>query len=108
MFFDEAHRASNLKLLARLAKECRKYGPATVLASQEIQDFDESLVQAIGTYLALRTGESDSKPMARCLAPGDQVKAIADALKVLPKFQGYFFTEGYQLGRRISLAMPRV
>jgi len=106
VFFDEAHRASKLKLLARLAKECRKYGLAMILASQEIKDFDDSLVQAIGTYLALRVGESDSKVVARYIVPADQVKSVADALKMLPKFQGYFFTEGYQSGRRVSLASP--
>jgi DNA helicase HerA-like ATPase len=106
VFFDEAHRASKLKRLARLAKECRKYGLAMILASQKIKDFDDSLVQAIGTYLALRAGESDSKVVARYLVPADQVKSVADALKMLPKFQGYFFTEGYQSGRRVSLTSP--
>lgn len=104
--FDEAHRASKLKLLGRMAKECRKYGLAMLLASQEIKDFDESLVQAIGTYLVLRVGEADSKVMARYMGSSDQVKATGDALKVLPKFESYFFTEGYHAPRRIKLANP--
>jgi len=104
--FDEAHRASKLKLLGRMAKECRKYGLSMLLASQEIKDFDESLVQAIGTYLILRVGEADSKVMARYMGSSDQVKATGDALKVLPKFESYFFTEGYGAPRRIKLANP--
>ncbi len=105
---DEAHRASKLKLLPRVAKECRKYGIAMLMASQEVQDFDDSLIQAMGTYVALRVGEADSKGIARYMAPGDQVKIMVDALKTLPKFEAYFFTEGYKVGQHIRLADPPV
>jgi DNA helicase HerA-like ATPase len=43
IIFDEAHRAARLKLMAPMAKECRKYGLAFVAASQEARDFDDSL-----------------------------------------------------------------
>ena len=36
--FDEAHRAGRLKLLPTMAKECRKYGLALIVASQEARD----------------------------------------------------------------------
>jgi len=46
VIFDEAHRAARLKLLATMVKECRKYGIAFVVASQEAKDFDPSLFTA--------------------------------------------------------------
>jgi hypothetical protein len=39
VIFDEAHRASRLKLLPTMAKECRKYGLALIVASQQARDF---------------------------------------------------------------------
>ncbi len=36
VIFDEAHRAAGLRLIPTMAKECRKYGIALVLASQEM------------------------------------------------------------------------
>ena len=35
IIFDEAHRAARLKLIPTMVKECRKYGIAFVVASQE-------------------------------------------------------------------------
>lgn len=104
--FDEAHRAARLKLSAQMAKECRKYGLAMLAASQEIKDFDESLIQSIATYLVLRVGEGDAKLLARYMAPVDTAKIIADKLKTLPRYEGYFFTEGYKTGRRVHLQNP--
>lgn len=106
LVLDEAHRASRVKWLVRLAKESRKYGLAMVLASQEVKDFDESLVQAIGSYLVLRVGETDSKVMARFLGPADQTRALSDRLKRLPKFQAFFFTEGFRGPKWIQLRNP--
>lgn len=40
IIFDEAHRAAKLKLIPTMVKECRKYGIAFVVASQEAKDFD--------------------------------------------------------------------
>jgi DNA phosphorothioation-dependent restriction protein DptH len=44
VIFDEAHRASRLRLLPTMAKECRKYGLALIVASQEARDFDSGLL----------------------------------------------------------------
>ena len=51
--FDEAHRAAKLKLIPTMAKECRKFGLALVVASQEVKDFDDSLFTAVASFLAL-------------------------------------------------------
>lgn len=49
--FDEAHRASRLKLIPQLAKECRKFGLALTLASRDAKDFSPALFSAVGSYL---------------------------------------------------------
>ena len=61
LIFDEAHRASKLKLIPTMAKECRKYGISLVLASQEARDFDVSVFSAIANYLVLRSTDTDAK-----------------------------------------------
>ena len=65
LIFDEAHRASKLKLIPTMAKECRKYGVSLVLASQESRDFHDSVFSAIGNYLVLRSTDADAKRFAR-------------------------------------------
>jgi len=105
--FDETHRASRLKLLPTMAKECRKYGLAFIVASQEARDFDAGLFAAIANYLVLRVTDQDARAMARNVAPSDQERRIADRLKNLPKFEALFFTEGQRQPQPIRLAEPR-
>ena len=73
IIFDEAHRAAKLKLIPTMAKECRKYGLAFLVASQEVKDFDGSLFTAVANYLALRVNEADAKLMAKIFASSDKV-----------------------------------
>ena len=94
VIFDEAHRASRLKLIPTMAKECRKYGIALVLASQEARDFDTSLFSAIANYLILRVTEHDAKMLARNVAPSDMERRVADRLKQIEKYQALYFCEG--------------
>lgn len=94
VIFDEAHRASRLKLIPTMAKECRKFGIALVLASQEARDFDTSLFSAIANYLILRVTENDAKALARNVAPSDMERRIADRLKQIEKYQALYFCEG--------------
>jgi DNA phosphorothioation-dependent restriction protein DptH len=91
--FDEAHRAGRLKLLPTMAKECRKYGLALIVASQEACDFDPGLFAAIGSYLVLRVTDNDARIMSRNAAGSDFQRAIADRMKALPKYEGLFFSE---------------
>jgi DNA polymerase III delta prime subunit len=102
--FDEAHRASRLKLLPTMAKECRKYGLALIVASQEARDFDSGLFAAIANYLVLRVTDADARAMARNVAPSDQERRLADRLKNLPKFEALFFAEGQRLPAAVRLA----
>ena len=88
--FDEAHRASRLKLIPTMAKECRKYGIALILASQEAKDFDDSLYSAVGNFLVLKVAEPDARRLAKNLVSSDQEKRTSDRLKQLPKFQAMF------------------
>jgi hypothetical protein len=95
--FDEAHRAAKLKLIATMAKECRKFGLALVVASQEVKDFDDSMFTAVASYLALRVNESDAKKMARVMAPSDKIALYADRIKQTEKYRAWYLTEGMKV-----------
>jgi len=101
--FDEAHRASRLKLLPTMAKECRKYGLAFIVASQEARDFDAGLFAAIANYLVLRVTDADARAMARNVASSDQERRVADRFKNLPKFEALFFSEGQRVPAQVKL-----
>ncbi len=106
VIFDEAHRAANLKLLPTMAKECRKYGVALVLASQEARDFDDSLYSGIANYLCFNVTENDAKAIARhCVGSDERVRTI-DRLKAMPKHQALFFPQGGQRPRQVRLLPP--
>ena len=105
--FDEAHRASRLKLLPTIAKECRKFGIALVLASQEARDFDPSLFSAIAGYLALRMTEHDARTIAKMVSASDVEKRVVDRLKQLAKYKALFFTEGSTRPITVALASGR-
>jgi DNA phosphorothioation-dependent restriction protein DptH len=94
VIFDEAHRAAKLKLIPTMAKECRKYGLAMIVASQEAKDFDSSLYSAIANYLILRVTDQDARALARNVAPSEIERRTADRLKTLPKYEALFFSEG--------------
>jgi hypothetical protein len=94
VIFDEAHRAAKLKLIPTMAKECRKYGLAMIVASQEARDFDSSLFSAIANYLILRVTDQDARALARNVAPSEMERRTADRLKTLPKYEALFFAEG--------------
>ena len=102
--FDEAHRASRLKLLPAMAKECRKFGIALALASQEARDFDPSLFSAIANYLSLRVTEHDARTIAKIVASSDVEKRVIDRLKQLGKYTALFSTEGSTRPVTVSLA----
>lgn len=105
VIFDEAHRASRLKLLPTMAKECRKYGLALILASQEARDFDQSLFSAIASYLAFRVTESDAKAVARVTCSSDIERRTVDRLKQLDRYQALFFSEARRRPTQVALAM---
>jgi len=92
--FDEAHRAARLKLIPQFAKECRKFGLALALASQEAKDFNDSLFSAVGSYLVLRVTETDARTLARKAGSTLDEKRTGDRLKALEKYSALFFGEG--------------
>jgi Type IV secretory pathway, VirB4 components len=97
--FDEAHRASRLKLLGSMGKEGRKYGLSLILASQEARDFSPSMYSAVANYLVLRVTDKDASALAKNVAPSSSAKQVADELKQLPKHEAIFFQEGSQPSR---------
>ncbi|MFC1743400.1 ATP-binding protein [Candidatus Riflebacteria bacterium] len=96
IIFDEAHRASRLKLIPTMAKECRKYGITLVLASQEAKDFRDSVYSAIGNYLVLRVTETDAKALVRNVSSSEQERIKIDRLKQLERFKALYFLEGHE------------
>jgi len=104
VIFDEAHRASRLKLLPTMAKECRKYGLALIVASQQARDFAPGLLQNMANYLVLRVTDVDARAMAHNIAPSDQERRIADRLKNLPKYEALFFTESQRQPIHVRLS----
>lgn len=103
VIFDEAHRAAKLKLIPTMAKECRKYGLAMIVASQEARDFDSSLYSAIANYLILRVTDQDARTLARNVAPSEIERRTADRLKTLPKYEALFFSEGQRQPAHLRL-----
>ena len=103
VIFDEAHKAARLELLASMVKECRKYGIAFVVASQEAKDFDPSLFTAIANYLALRLNDADARLLAKSFVSADRVKLIADRIKQMPKYKAMFYGEGLAAPARVAL-----
>lgn len=104
VIFDEAHRAAKLKLIPTMAKECRKYGIAMIVASQEAKDFDSSLYSAIANYLILRVNDQDARVLARNVAPSEIERRTADRLKTLPKYEALFFSESQRQPIHVILA----
>ncbi len=104
VIFDEAHKAARLKLLPTMVKECRKYGIAFVVASQEAKDFDPSLFTAVANYLALRLNETDAKLMAKGFAVSDKVGLYTDRIKQMPKYKAMYYGEGLRLPVTVALA----
>jgi DNA phosphorothioation-dependent restriction protein DptH len=92
--FDEAHRAAGLKLIPRMAKECRKFGISLVLASQEAKDFNVSVFSAIANYLVLRLTEADAKALVRNVASSQQERVLIDKIKQMDRFKALYFCEG--------------
>ncbi len=103
--FDEAHRAARLQLIPTMAKECRKYGIALVLASQEAKDFNVSLFSAVANYLVLRLNEPDAKALVRNVASSDRERMLVDKIKGMDRFKGMYFSEG-EKPSPVSLSPP--
>ena len=104
--FDEAHRASRLRLIPRLAAECRKFGLSLVLASQSARDFDPALYSQIASYLLLRLTEHDANLLAKNITTSDQSRRVADRLKQLDRYHALFFREGLRVPNTVLLSEP--
>lgn len=103
VIFDEAHKASGLRLIPTMAKECRKFGLALVLASQESRDFDPSLFTAIANYLILRVTEDTARHLSKNIIASDRQRMVADRLKQLPKYNALWLSEGRKSPAQIKL-----
>ena len=104
LIFDEAHRASRLKLVPTMAKECRKYGISLVLASQEARDFDTSVFSAIANYLVLRSTDTDAKFLVRNVSNSKQERTLIDRIKQMDRFKALYFGEGKSRPSHVALS----
>ena len=100
---DEAHRASKLKLLVKLAKEGRKFGLSIILASQAASDYDPDLYSGIANYLLLRMVEQDAYSLAKTIWPSDIARGLADRLKQLDKYHALFSQESQKKTALVKL-----
>ncbi|MDA1054573.1 MAG: hypothetical protein O3C40_29430 [Planctomycetota bacterium] len=105
--FDEAHRASKMRLLPKLAAECRKFGISLILASQSAKDFDTALYSNIASYLLLRMTDQDANILAKNITTSDQAKRTCDRLKQLEKYHALFFREGFRHPAHVKLDPPK-
>jgi hypothetical protein len=112
IIFDEAHKASRLKLIPTMAKECRKFGLALVLASQESRDFDPSLFTAVANYLILRVTEDTARHLSKNIVASDRQRAVTDRFKQLPKYDALWLCEGRKSPIQVHLrsldALPNI
>ena len=93
---DEAHKVANLKEMKILLKEGRKYGCAVFLSSQEATDFEASVYSNIGSLLCLKLPETDnSKMIAVQIGSESRHKILAEDIRNLPPFEGYFKNDHY-------------
>ena len=106
VIFDEAHRAARLKLIPRMAKECRKYGVSLVLASQEAKDFDVSVFSAIANYLVLRLTDADARSLVRNVASSRDERLLMDQIKQMDRFRALYFCEERSKPYRVALSKP--
>lgn len=106
VIFDEAHRASKMKLLPKLAAECRKFGISLILASQSAKDFDTALYSNVASYLLLRMTDQDAHILAKNITTSDQAKRSADRMKQLEKYHALFFREGFRHPAHVKLEPP--
>ena len=103
VIFDEAHRAASLKLIPTMAKECRKYGIALVLASQEAKDFNSSLYSAVANYLVLRLTATDARLLVKNVASSQQERVLIDKVKQMDRFKALYFQEGRRKPSTVEL-----
>lgn len=94
IIFDEAHRASRLKLIPAMAQECRKYGIGLILASQKAADFNLNLFSLFANYLVLRLTDVDARSIVRNVASSDQERHLIDKIKQMDKYRAVLFSEG--------------
>lgn len=95
--FDEAHRASRLKLIPTMAKECRKFGISLIVASQAAKDFPPPLYEAISNYLIMRVMDADAKVLVRNTLGTKDAERVVDRLKQLKDYTGAFLTPNERL-----------
>jgi len=103
IIFDEAHRASRLKLIPAMAQECRKYGIGLILASQKAADFNLNLFSLFANYLVLRLTDVDARSIVRNVASSDQERHLIDKIKQMDKYRAVLFSEGRKRPEFINL-----
>ncbi len=93
VIFDEARRAARPKLLLTLLQEARKYGLTLLLASQQLDDFDPRVPEAIASKLIFRLGAHEAPKVARALDPRERVRDLHASIAGLSTGEAFFTPE---------------
>lgn len=106
LVLDEAHRAAELRLIPKMAKECRKYGISLALASQGAKDFDSSLFSAVANYLVMKLPETDAKALVKNVSDSREERRLIDTVKRMENFEALYFRVGTSKPSHVTLLGP--
>ena len=102
LVLDEAHRLARDIASRKLMKEGRKFGVATVVASQGLADFHLDVVGNAGTKVAFRTNFPMSKKVAGFLRGPDRID-LAGAIEQLGVGEAYVQTPEMPRAARVRM-----
>jgi hypothetical protein len=80
---DEAHKVAKDESLTLIIKELRKYGVGALLASQDIDDFEDKIINNVGSKIIFRTNAPASKKAAKLLDSSDKTQNLQGIIENL-------------------------
>ena len=102
---DEAHRLARDRTLPKIMKEHRKFGVAAIVASQNLRDFHEAVIDNAGTRIVFRVNHPDSAKIARFLVV-PKVRDVARLIQQLSVGQAIVQLAGERTARVVQMKPP--
>lgn len=110
---DEAHRflpeggdTACHRVLARVAKEGRKYGVGIMVVTQRPSDVDSTILSQCGTMIALRTTNPGDRAKVSAAFP-DDLGGLVDLLPSLRTGEGLFVGEAMFVPSRVRIRLTQ-